>query len=192
MAGYIDYTIKSLASFYTETAIPNAPKHGGKLTLSDAEAKASVPRASLFSSDEPGEIPTRIAERIHYRHEETPLNTVFFSQSNIRQLQDGIRLMVLQMSGTKRYSIEPQSEQDLLLIMRSYYLQYATNDPTQTALELITLNNRVIAYASNAIMVEIGMYLAYRKDILDFPAPIERPVLANIYGTRTGELKSFF
>ena len=100
--------------------------------------------------------------------------------------------MVLMMSGSKQYRIEPQSDNDLMLIMRSYYLQYATNDPTQTAQELVTLNNRVIAYSANHILVEIEAYLAYRKDILDFPAPIDRPILPTIYGTRTGELKSFF
>lgn len=41
-------------------------------------------------------------------------------------------------------------------------------------------------------MVEIVAYKHFRKDILDFPEPIERPKDMQIYGTRTGELKSFF
>jgi hypothetical protein len=40
--------------------------------------------------------------------------------------------------------------------------------------------------------VEVEAYRYYRKDILDFPAPIANPVDVKIYGTRTGELKSFF
>jgi hypothetical protein len=40
--------------------------------------------------------------------------------------------------------------------------------------------------------VEVEAYRYYRKDILDFPAPIARPIDTQIYGTRTGELKTFF
>ena len=76
--------------------------------------------------------------------------------------------------------------------MRSYYLQYAKNDPSRVAEELSNLNDRVIAFCSNRIMVEIEAYVYYRKDIMDFPAPIERPIDSHIFGTRTGELKRFF
>jgi hypothetical protein len=76
--------------------------------------------------------------------------------------------------------------------MRSYYLQYAQNDPTRVAEELELLNNRVIGYSANNILVEIESFKYYLKDIMDFPAPIERPVMTNIYGTRTSELRSFF
>jgi hypothetical protein len=76
--------------------------------------------------------------------------------------------------------------------MRSYYLQYAKNDPENVAVELEQLNQRVVAYSSNRIMVEITAYKRFRKDILDFPEPIARPMDMHIFGTRTGELKSFF
>ena len=89
------------------------------------------------------------------------------------------------------HNLSRQSEADLMLIMRSYYLQYAENNPDEVARELDQLNQRVIAYSSNRIMVEIVAYKRYRKDILDFPEPIARPVDMHIFGTRTGELKSF-
>jgi hypothetical protein len=50
----------------------------------------------------------------------------------------------------------------------------------------------VVAYASNRIMVEIVAYKRFRKDILDFPEPIARSIDTHVFGTRTGELKSFF
>ncbi len=137
-------------------------------------------------------IPTRVAEQMQYRHEATPLNSVFFSEDNLENLQGAIAAAVLQMSGAKRYIIDRQNDADLKTIMRSYYLQYAQNDPSRVAEELELLNNRVIGYSANNILVEIEAYKYYRKDIEDFPAPIERPVMTNIYGTRTGELKSFF
>ena len=91
-----------------------------------------------------------------------------------------------------RFDIGRQSDDDLKMIMRSYYLQYAENNPRRVAEELEMLNDRVVNFSANRIMVEVEAYNYYRKDILDFPAPIANPIDVKIYGTRTGELKSFF
>jgi hypothetical protein len=190
-SSFANYHTGSLSDFYTQTAIPNAPKHTGRLPLSGDEEKSTLPPFTL-TAQEPYVVPTRVAEQMQYRHEATPLNSVFFSEDNLENLQGAIAAAVLQMSGAKRYVIGRQNDADLKTIMRSYYLQYAQNDPSRVAEELELLNNRVIGYSANNILVEIEAYKYYRKDIEDFPAPIERPVLTNIYGTRTGELKSFF
>lgn len=188
MSSWADYTVKALSDFYTGTAIFNAPKHTGRLPLSGEEEQMSVPPATLYAP-EPYLVPERVAEQIQYRHSETPLNTVFFSQDNVDSLQNQIRDTVQQMTGS---IIDRQSDTDLLLIMRSYYLQYAENNPRRIAEELQELNQRVVHFASNRIAVEVEAYKYYRKDILDFPEPISNPTNVNIYGTRTGELKSFF
>ena len=190
MSSIADYETTSLADFYTKTAIPNAPKHTGRLPLSDMETKLSIPSAPLYAP-EPYMVPERIAERVFYRHEENPLNVVFFSQANIDAVQQQIHDAVLAMSNG-RFDIGRQSEDDLKIIMRSYYLQYAENTPGRTGEELELLNQRVVNFSANRIMVEVEAYSYYRKDILDFPAPIENPINVKIYGTRTGELKSFF
>jgi hypothetical protein len=190
MQYHIDYAMKSLADFYTGSAIQNAPKHTGRIPLSDSTEKIGVPPATMYAA-EPYMIPARISEQINYRHYNTPLNTLFFSQDNIANLQAKIRNAVLMMS-TGAHTIDDQSEPDLKIIMRSYYLQYAENNPDRVAAELDELNNRVIHYCANQIMVEIEAYKAYRKDILDFPEPIANPIGTNVYGSRTGELKSFF
>jgi hypothetical protein len=191
MSSLVQDWVQSLSDFYTGTAIPNAPKHTGRLPLSDSEEKMSIPRGTLYTTHEPMMIPSLVAEQIQYRHNNTPLNTVFFSEANKANLQQKIHDTVLSMSKGE-YNISEQSEADLLLIMRSYYLQYAENDPSEVAAELDKLNQRVVAFAANRIMVEIVAYRRFRKDILDFPEPIERPKDMHIYGTRTGELKSFF
>jgi len=188
MSSIADYITKSLSEFYTGTAIPNAPKHTGRLPLSHEESKLTVPKAVLYAP-EPFLTPHRVAERIQYRHGETPLNTAFFSHDNIERLHNDIQAAVRQMVNA---DIDRQSDDDLMLIMRSYYLQYAQNNPNRVAEELTELNNRVVHFASNRISVEVEAYRYYRKDILDFPAPIAAPTNVNIYGTRTGELKSFF
>jgi hypothetical protein len=187
----VDPNATTLSDFYTQTAIPNAPKHTGRLPLSGDEEKSTLPPFRL-TADEPYVVPSRVAEQMQYRQEATPLNTIYFSETNLNNLQAEIAAAVLQMSGSKRYVIGPQSVADLKTVMRSYYLQYSQNDPKRVSQELESLNNRVIGWCSNNIMVQIEAYKYYRKDIEDFPAPIERPVMTNIYGTRTGELKSFF
>jgi len=187
----VDPNARSLSDFYTQTAIPNAPKHTGRLPLSGDEETSTLPPYRM-TAQEPYVVPSRVAEQMQYRHESTPLNTIYFSESNIANLQAEIASAVLQMSGTKRYVIGAQSEADLKTVMRSYYLQYAQNDPSRVSDELTLLNNRVIGWCANNILIQIEAYKYYRKDIEDFPAPIERPVMTNIYGTRTGELKSFF
>jgi hypothetical protein len=190
MSSIVQYWVNSLADFYTGTAIPNAPKHTGRLPLSDSEETLPIPRGTLYTLNEPVMRGEMIAEHIQYRHNNTPLNTVFFSEANKANLQQKIHDAVLQMS-QGQHSISPQSEADLLLIMRSYYLQYAQNNPDNVAEELDQLNQRVVAWSSNRIMVEIVAYKRFRKDILDFPEPIARPLDMHIFGTRTGELKSF-
>ena len=190
MSRIADYDVPSLADFYTKTAIPNAPKHSGRLPLSDQETKLSIPKSVLFAP-EPSMQSHRVAENIFYRHEETPLNNVFFSQDNVDNLQKQIHDAVLMMSGGKA-DIGRQSDEDLKLIMRSYYLQYAENFPNRIAEELEMLNKRVVSFAANRIMVEVEAYNYYRQDILDFPAPIANPVNVKKYGSQINELKGFF
>lgn len=188
MSRVADYTVPSLAAFYTQTAIPNAPKHTGRLPLSGAEEYKGVPKAELYAP-EPYLVPNNVAEQIQYRHADTPLNRLFFSQGNIDKLQADIQTAVLQMVNAK---IDRQSDSDLMLVMRSYYLQYAQNNPSKLQEELDELNKRVVNFCSNRIAVEVEAYRYYRKDIMDFPAPIALPIDTHIYGTRTGELKTFF
>lgn len=189
----MDYTASfpwatSLADFYTQTAIPNAPKHSGRLPLSDRETRMTVPQAALFAP-EPSMASSMVKENIQFKHSNTSLNQQFFGPDNMEHLQQEIRATVRQMVNA---DIDRQSDSDLLMVMRSYYLTYAQNIPGNEAQELQELNNRVVAFCSNRIAVEVEAYRYYRKDILDFPAPIARPVDTQIYGTRTGELKTFF
>ena len=187
----LDYSVKTLADFYTGTAIEAAPKHTGRLPLSGNQEGRSVPSVMIYSY-EPGLVPTStIMERINYRHSCTPLNTTFFSQTNVDNLQSKIKADVLARS-MGRHVIDNQSESDLLIIMRSYYLQYGDNSPERVAESLEDLTQRVVSYCGNSIMSEVEAYKQYRKDIMDFPDPIANPVATQVYGSRTGELKSFF
>lgn len=134
---------------------------------------------------------TNRQDLVGHLHKATPLNEVFFSQSNIDKLQKEIADQVHAMSGGK-YSIGRQDDQQLKLIMRSYYLMYGQNNSANVAGELEDLNRRVIGYAAGKIYSEVDFHQFYLKDLEQFPEPIANPMNPAVYGTRTGELKSFF
>jgi hypothetical protein len=58
---------------------------------------------------------------------ETSLSRAFFSPENTKIIQNGIRRDVYDRSGEKRWVIDEQSADELQIVMRSIYLQYAKN-----------------------------------------------------------------
>jgi hypothetical protein len=168
-----------------------APSHSGRVpNFTDPEMQTSVRMHSLYDTRAPLFPRDDRKDLVGRYHVETPLNTVFFSESNIAAIQSGIQEQVFLMSGGK-HRLDPQSEDDLKLIMRSYYLTYGKNSPDVSA-ELLDLNKRVIGYASAKVFSELDFYMFYRQDIQDFAPPIANPMNVHVYGTRYGELKSFF
>ena len=187
--------MSTYSDFFTQTAITNAPKNTGRVPDIAQAAGDRVAYAAYRISGNNVPIKnlpaTQMSETMHYRQAASPLNTLFFSIENINNLQELIKSEVLAKSGGS-YTIDRQSDDDMFLIMRSYYLQYARNDPDHVADELNNLNSRVVSYSSDKIMVNIEAYKAYRADQENFPAPLAAPINPHVYGTRTGELKSFF
>jgi len=173
----------------TNTQFP-APQHGGRVPNIRSEPTAATPYKfydtgkSIIGNDYRQQL-------VGTMHKATPLNTVFFSVDNIENLQKKIQEQVYAMSGGK-YSIDRQSDDDLKLIMRSYYLTYSQNNPNRVAQELEELNKRVIGYASAKIYSEVDFHKFYLKDLEEFAPAIANPTNVKVYGTRTGELKSFF
>jgi len=170
-----------------------APKHSGRVpNMSDPKVNEFASRPySLYSHSEPVLTSDPRRDLIGHVHSETPLNRVFFSQSNIDNLQTKIADQVYAMTGNK-HRIDRQNDDDVKLVMRSYYLTYADNNPALVAESLEDLNGRVVGYCAAKIFSELDFYLFYRKDIEDFAPPIANPTNTQVYGTRYGELKRFF
>jgi hypothetical protein len=51
MSSLADLTVETLSEFYTRTAIPNAPKHTGRLPLSGDEEKSTLPPYTLTAQE---------------------------------------------------------------------------------------------------------------------------------------------
>jgi hypothetical protein len=181
------YNMTSTSSQYP------APKHGGWVSnINDPNLKQFPARdTSLYSQGEPILSYDTRRDLIGHLHKETPLNKIFFSPENIELLQSQIQSQVKSMSGGK-YTIGRQSDDDLKIIMRSYYLMFGQNNPQNVERELHDLNSRVVGYSAGKVYSEVDFHMFYLKDIEDFAPPIANPMNPHVYGTRTGELKSFF
>jgi len=101
----------------------------------------------------------------------TPLYNKFFSSANIEFIQNTI---ISNVKIQTSQIISNQDETNLIVIMRSIYLQYIKNtDDFQT--ELNRLNKEVIMYSVKNIVSNIGHYLHYLEDISKLPMPLEHP-----------------
>lgn len=170
-----------------------APQHNGAVpNIRDKAGNAYASVAYKLTPQSDGIFGDSIRrDMVGHLHKTTLLNEVFFSADNIAKLQQDIREQVLLMSGNK-YNIDNQDEQQLKLIMRSYYLMYAKNNDQKVSEELASLNKRVVGYAAAKVYSEVDFYDFYIKDIEEFAPPIANPMNVGVRGTRTGELKSFF
>lgn len=170
-----------------------APKHNGWVSnINDPTLKSFSARdTSLYAKGEPILSYDTRTDLVGHLHKETPLNKIFFSSENIELLQREIQNQVRSMSGGK-YNVGRQSDDDLKIIMRSYYLMFGKNDPNNVEGELHDLNSRVIGYSAGKVYSEVDFHMFYLKDIEDFAPPIANPTNVHVFGTRTGELKSFF
>ena len=187
---------ESVQSHYNMTSsnhLFQAPQHNGAVSnIRDKVGNAYAATAYRLTSNQEslfGETVRR--DMVGHIHKSTPLNEVFFSEANIATIQKGIQEQVSRMSGNK-YHVDIQDEQQVKIIMRSYYLMYSENNGAMVAQELADLNSRVIGYAAAKVYSEVDFHQFYISDLEDFAPPIANPMNSSVYGTRTGELKSFF
>ena len=115
-------------------------------------------------------------------HSESPVASLFFSEHNTNILQDGIRYSVFSQT-TPNKVIERQSKNELLIIMRSIYLQYSRNLQTNVVEQVRTLNARVIDYAVPTILREMTQFTNYKNDISKLPITLEQPQNVSSKGT---------
>jgi hypothetical protein len=110
----------------------------------------------------------------------TPLYKVFFTEQNIHFLQNKI---IEDVKKTSSRTISAQNETDLLIIMRSLYLQHAKNT-TDIRKELNDINQYVLDYCVQNINVNIKHYLFYLNSISKLPTPMEHPKYMSPNGLR--------
>lgn len=119
-----------------------------------------------------------------------PISDIYFCTNNVNALQDGIRYRVWKETG-ERYVIGRQNDQELRVVMRSIYYQYAKHLPNDVLGQVKALNGKVIEWVVPEILSNLRQYERYRQDASQLPMPMERGPLMTQKGTKTLELKTF-
>jgi hypothetical protein len=121
---------------------------------------------------------------------DTKLSNAFFSEKNIQIIQNGIRSGVFNKSN-RQYVICEQNPDELQIIMRSIFLQYAKNLPDNISMQINDLNKNVFDYAINQVYSEAEGYMKYKKDASTMWTPIAMPILS-YSNDKQLELKKWF
>lgn len=168
---------------YTATAI------GGQngrvnLTAGPSAIGSSVPDSAGFSYPQKTE-KVFSGDMLRGNWEHTALSEAFFTQTNADRLQMMIRNEVYTRSGPKKYVIDDQDVDELKMIMRAMYLQYAKNNPFDVEGQIAELNKLIVDWAVPRILSEIDHYNYYLNDISHMPIPLAQPMSMSSAGTRS-------
>ena len=107
--------------------------------------------------------------------ENNVLSQVYFSAGNEQILQNGIRAGVYKLSKEK-YVVCQQNSDQLKIIMRSIYLQFATHNRDNITYQVESLNKRVLQYCVPYVYAESITYERYLKDQSTLVVPLERSI----------------
>jgi hypothetical protein len=123
--------------------------------------------------------------------ESTPVSSAFFSVENVERLQQLIRKGVFDRSQPKGYVIDNQSTDELKIIMRAIYYQYARNLPQDIGAQLDDLNNKVCNWSVPHILSAVDHYYFYINDISHLPIPMAQPQHLSRAGTKSLPMNPF-
>lgn len=166
------------------TNMPAGPNNGRVVFASRPSAGGGGPPPATFGFQQQGDELAKY-DLMRGNWEETPLSDTFFGVRNIDFLQNRIIEEVYRRSGNKQWKIDKQDVNELKIIMRSMFYQYARNLPTDIQGQVEELNNIVIEWAVPRIMSEIQHHIYYLNDIDKMPVPLARPVLLTRAGTKS-------
>lgn len=159
-------------------SISNLVKESNK--FQDAKNRHDQEMYSLEHFDTPY---TSILEGVQ---ELSPFSKAFFSSQNVSWLQSHIRHSVFKKTDSQ-HLISNQDETNLIIVMRSIYLQNSTNplNPEAMRVEILRLNGLVLDEVVPDILSEIEQYSKYLRDISRNGIPLERPENTSVVGTKT-------
>lgn len=154
----------------------------GRINIMDNITSKKNNKPSILSEEQTNSISRNL--------EHSVLSRKFFSRDNINKIQKKIIIDVYDKSN-KKYSITTQDENELLIIMRSYYLQYGKNLTINIQGQVNELNKMVIDWSVDEIIKNIDQYMIYKQTASILPMPLEHSQLPSQKGTKILEIKSF-
>jgi hypothetical protein len=140
-------------------------------------------RMPLFSEETNG-IEEYNTHSIAHAYEGTRSQFAFFSKINITHLQKLLKYHVW-LQSDKKHLIGYQDPNQLIIIMKSIYLQYGQNNEVDIRKQTKRLNAFVLEYAVPNILLNIEQNKAYKKSVSNLPKPMDLPKYISSAGTRT-------
>ena len=113
----------------------------------------------------------------------TAVANAFFNNRNVDYIQLKIINNITTISGGQ-YKIGRQSDEQLNIIMRSIYLQYGKNLPTNIDGQVEELNNMVINECVRIIIPNIQQHIGFINDISSPVSVMPLPVITNNSGNK--------
>ena len=153
----------------------------GRITFDSEDRSAMIPG---FATDTSVERSFQ-TDMLRGNWEKSPVSEGFFSAGNMEIIQNRIRKAVFDRSQPKGYVIDKQSVDELKIIMRAIYLQYARNIPNDIAGQVDDLNSKVIDWSVPHILSAVDHYNFYINDISHLPIPLAQPQHLSRAGTRS-------
>jgi len=115
--------------------------------------------------------------------ERTPLSDLFFSRKNVDYIQYMMKVLVQKETGL---IIGRQSDEELLIIMRSTFFSDAKNLPTNIPQQVAELNAKVLKYAVyNEIIPKVKGYNTFLYDNLRTNVVLPQEKFISQKGSRT-------
>lgn len=115
--------------------------------------------------------------------QDTETSRLFFGAPNIEALQAGLARAIRDRTG---YSIDRQSEEQLLIVMRYVYMQSGRN--CGGAREVARLNELVLREIVPQVGAGLAQYIDYLRDASTMYTPLARGQATSIKGTKSLEV----
>lgn len=189
-----------------ENASKHTPKEERTLSIIRDERSLRLPSTNVSEMKSPGKYKVTIDDnsvdksntRFLFKnlYGETLLTQMFFSETNINNIQNLLRLLVFRET---KYVISNQSSTELLIIMRSIFLEYSAHPPLindkmtlserkqvlkMYREEVSRLNEIVINYIVPKVVSQLQQYISYLEDASSQPYQMDLPQNVSSAGTR--------
>jgi len=162
-------------------------QNNGRISYVD---RMIYPEYRMFSQENKGltQFKTEAVKTILQR---TDLSDLYFSRENIDYLQRQLQKRVYEYSGG-RHLIGRQSDTELEIIMRSYFLQFSLNQFGNLREQVLTLDNMVLDEIVPQVLSSVEQFVKYKEDVNNMYTPVNLPVDKNIKGEKSLEYKPWF
>jgi hypothetical protein len=158
----------------------------GRVNLNPQQGAGGSPVPDLAGFNYPTKTEVSFAsDMLRGNWDHTALSDTFFTRKNVDVIQQAIQKEVYRISGPKKYVIDAQDVDEIKMIMRAMYLQYAKNSPFNIEGQVNELNQLVIKWSVPRIMSEIEQYNYYLNDISHLPVPLAQPMSMSSAGTKS-------